>query len=260
VATGTRERILSRAPGVLATGENPTVAQFAEAAGVSRASFYRAFESRGALLEALAVQPEPAAPERILEAALVMVGANGLSALSMDELATRAGVSRATLYRLFPGKPVLFTSLIRTYSPLEPVSSLAIAMKDEPPEVVMPEIARTVYRTVYGSGETRLGLLRAVFFEVSSLAPDAEESAREAMRTILGSVGAYVMAQMTSGRLRPMSPLLALQSFVGPIFFHVLTRPLVERVLGIEIDGELAVTDLAESWLRSMQPDEKESG
>lgn len=255
----TRDRILEKAADILATGEKPTVAQFAEAAGVSRASFYRAFDSRGALLEALAVQPEPGARERILEAALVMVGAHGLAALSMDDLATRAGVSRATLYRLFPGKPALFTSLIRTYSPLEPVSRLALEMKDEPPEVVMPEIARTVYRTVYGSGETRLGLLRAVFFEVSSVAPDAEESAREAMRTIIGSVGAYVMMQMTSGRLRPMSPLLALQSFVGPIFFHVLTRPLVERVLGVEIDGEQAVTELAESWLRSMQPDEEET-
>jgi AcrR family transcriptional regulator len=240
---------------VLATGEKPTVAQFAEAAGVSRASFYRAFESRSALLEALAVHPEPGARERILEAALVMVGAHGLSALSMDDLATRAGVSRATLYRLFPGKPVLFTSLIKTYSPLEPVSKLAIAMNEEPPEVLMPEIARTVYRTVYGSGETRLGMLRAVFFEISSLSPDAEESAREALSTILGSVGAYVMSQMVSGRLRQMSPILALQSFIGPIFFHVLTRPLMERMLGIDIDGEQAVTELAESWLRSMQPD-----
>lgn len=242
---------------MLATGEKPTVAQFAEAAGVSRTSFYRAFESRGALLEALAVQPEPDARERILEAALILVGAHGLNALSMDDLATKAAVSRATLYRLFPGKPVLFTSLIRTYSPLQPVSRLAIAMVDEPPDVVMPEIARTVYRIVYGSGETRLGMLRAIFFEVSSVAPDAEESAREAMLTILGSVGAYVMAQMTSGRLRPMSPLLALQSFIGPIFFHVLTRPLVERVLGIDIDGEQAVTELAESWLRAMRPDDR---
>ncbi len=234
------------------------MAQFAEAAGVSRTSFYRVFESRGALLEALAVSPQPAAREKILEAALVMVGAHGLGPLSMDELATRAGVSRATLYRLFPGKPALFTSLITAYSPLEPVSLLATAMREEPPELVMPEIARTVYRTVYGSGETRLGLLRAVFFEVSSLSPDAEESAREAMRTILGSVGAYVMAQMALRRLRPMSPLLALQAFIGPIFFHVLTRPLVERVLGVDIDGEQAVTELAESWLRSMKPDEKE--
>jgi len=260
VAPQARERILKRARGVLATGEKPTVAQFAKAAGVSRASFYRVFASRGALLEALAVQPERAAREKVLEAALVMVGAHGLSALSMDDLASRAGVSRATLYRLFPGKPALFTSLLKAYSPLEPVSRLVTAMNDEPPEVVMPEIARTVYRTVYGSGETRLGLLRAVFFEVSSLAPDAEESAGEAMRTILGSVGAYVMGQMASGRLRLMSPLLALQAFIGPIFFHVLTRPLVERLLGLDVDGEQAVTELAESWLRSMQPDEKESG
>jgi AcrR family transcriptional regulator len=258
VATRTRDRILRKAPGVLATGEKPTVAQFAEAAGVSRTSFYRAFESRGALLEALDVQPEPAARDRILEAALTMVGAHGLSALSMDDVANRAAVSRATLYRLFPGKPVLFANLIKTYSPLEPVSRLAIAMKDEPPEVVMPEIARTVYRVVYGSGETRLGMLRAVFFEISSLAPDAEEPAREAMGTILGSVGAYLMAQMASGRFRPMSPLLALQSFIGPIFFHVLTRPLVDRLLGIDIDGEQAVTELAESWLRSMRPDEED--
>jgi AcrR family transcriptional regulator len=259
VATRTRDRILSNAAGVLATGEKPTVAQFAEAAGVSRASFYRAFESRGALLEALAVQPEPGARKRILEATFELVGAHGLAALSMDDLATRAGVSRATLYRLFPGKPALFTGLIRTYSPLEPVSRLMIEMKAEPPEVVMPEIARTIYRTVYGSGKTRLGLLRAAFFEVSSLTPDAEEAAREALVAIVGSVGAYVMGQMMSGRLRSMSPLLALQSFVGPIFIHVLTRPVVERVLGMDIDGEQAVTELAESWLRSMRPDEEET-
>ncbi len=257
VATRTRDRILRKAAGVLAVGEKPTVAQFAGAAGVSRASFYRAFGSRGALLEALAVEPEPGASERILEAAIALVGEHGLAGLSMDDLATRAGVSRATLYRLFPGKPAVFTELIRTYSPLEPVSRLALEMKGEPPEVLMPEIARTVYRTVYGSGEPRIGLLRAVFFEVSSLAPDAEESVRVAMQTIIGSVGAYVMTQMTSGRLRPMSPLLALQSFIGPIFFHVLTRPLVERVLGVDVDGEQAVTELAESWLRSMRPDKE---
>jgi TetR/AcrR family transcriptional regulator, regulator of autoinduction and epiphytic fitness len=259
MAGRTRDQILARAPGVLANGEKPTVAQFAEAAGVSRASFYRAFESRGALLEALAVEPEPGARERILEAALNMVGAQGLTALSMDDLATQANVSRATLYRLFPGKAMLFTSLVKAFSPLEPVTRVMSTMQDQPPEVVMPEIARTIFRTVYGSGETRVGMLRAMLFEVSSLTPDAEESAREVMSTILGSVGTYVMAQMESGRLRRMHPLLALQSFIGPIFFHLMTRPMFQRVLSFEFDGETAVTELAESWLRAMVPDEKEN-
>jgi len=233
------------------------VGQVAAAAGISRASFYRAFESRRALLEALEVEPEPRARERILDAGMDMVGASGLAAVSMDELAVRAGVSRATLYRLFPGKSALFTGLLRTFSPLEPVSILVNSMRDQPPDVVMPEIARTVFRTVYGSGTPRIGLLRAVVLELSSLSPDSEDAARDLVAAIIGSVGAYVMAQMAAGRLRPMHPLLALQSLVGPIFFHLLTRPFAERVLGLEIEGEQAVVDLAGNWLRAMKPDEE---
>jgi AcrR family transcriptional regulator len=229
------------------------VAEFAAAAGVSRATFYRTFESREALLEALDIPPEPETRERILEIALKLVGAQGLTALSMDELAIQADVSRATLYRLFPGKAALFTSLIHEYSPLDPVSHLLSTRQHEPPEVLMPEIARTVYRTLYSAGESRFGVLRTLFFEISSLSPDSTEAAHDAIRSIVGSLALYLMQHMHGGRLRPMHPVLALQSFVGPIFFHLMTRPLAERMLGLDIDGEQAVTLLAESWLRAMQ-------
>jgi TetR/AcrR family transcriptional regulator of autoinduction and epiphytic fitness len=249
----TRVRILGPARDLLARGGSPTVAELAAAAGVSRASFYRAFESREALLEALDLQPEPGARERILEAALRLVGAHGLTALSMDDLAAQADVSRATLYRLFPGKGALFTSLVHEYSPLDPVSLLLATKHDEPPEVLMPEIARTVYRTLYGAGESRLGMVRALFFEINSLSPDSTDAAHDAIRSMVGSLAIYLVQQMQSGRLRRMHPLLALQSFVGPIFFHLLTRPFAERMLGLEIGGEQAVTQLAETWLRAMK-------
>jgi AcrR family transcriptional regulator len=232
------------------------VAEFAAAAGVSRASFYRAFESREALLDALDVQPEPGTRERILDAALTLVGAHGLTALSMDDLATQADVSRATLYRLFPGKAALFTSLVHEYSPLDAVTELLNTRQGEPPEVLMPEIARTAYRTFYGAGETRVGMLRALLLEISSLAPDTAEAAQEAIRGMVGSLAVYVMGHMRDGRLRLMPPLLALQSFVGPILFHLITRPLAERMLGLDIDGDQAVTLLAENWLRAMKPEE----
>ena len=252
----TRERILGKARGMLVKGGSPTVAQLAAAAGVSRATFYRAFETRDALLEALDLQPEPGARERILDVALKLVGAHGLSALSMDDLATQAEVSRATLYRLFPGKTALFTSLLHEYSPLDAVSKLLSTRHQERPEVLMPEIARTVYRTFYGSGESRVGVLRTLFFEISSLAPDTSEAAQEVLRAIVGSLAVYLVGQMQTGRLRQMHPVLALQSFVGPIFFHLMTRPLAERVLGFDVDGEEAVTLLAENWLRGMSPKE----
>ena len=241
-------RILEQAPRVLAQGGKPTVADFATAAGVSRASFYRHFKSRDALLEALEVTPEPDARERILGAAVEMVGAQGLTALSMDELADRAAVSRATLYRIFPGKGALLTALIESYSPLEPVTEVLVRRHEEPPEVLMPELARTAYRTAGG----QIGLMRALFFEVSRLSPETEEVAAQTITKVVGLLVMYLTSQMSAGTLRRMHPLLALQSFVGPILFHILTRPLAERVLQLDSEGEAAVTQLAEAWLEAM--------
>lgn len=234
-----------------------TVDDFAMAAGVSRTSFYRAFGSRAALLEALGLAPTPVARERILRLALDMVGARGLAAMSMDDLADGAGVSRATLYRLFPGKSALFTALVHAYSPLDPVIALIEERQDQPPEKVMPEVARAVYRTVVGGEEDRTGLIRALFTEVTSLAPDAEEATRDAIVRVVGAVAGYVLAQMAAGRLRQMHPLLALQSFIGPIFFHLMTRRAARAVLGVEMDEEQAVIELAELWLRAMHIEQR---
>jgi len=245
-------RILDRAPSVLARDGKATVEDLARAAGISRASFYRHFKSREALLAALAMAPEPGARDRILAAAVEMVGAQGLRTLSMDELADRAGVSRATLYRLFPGKGALLAALIDAYSPLEPVSRLLAERQGEPPEVLMPELARAAYRSSHG----RAGMLRALFFEVSGLAPETEEVARQTIARVAGLLVMYISGQMSAGRLRSMHPLLALQSFIGPVLFHILTRRLAERVLHLDVEGERAVTELAGAWLRAMATEE----
>lgn len=56
----------------------------------------------------IATSPE----DRVLDAARRCVDRWGLSKLTIDDVATEAGVSRATLYRLFPGgKDVLFDAL-----------------------------------------------------------------------------------------------------------------------------------------------------
>jgi hypothetical protein len=38
-----------------------------------------------------------------------------------------------------------------------------------------------------------------------------------------------------------------------------MTRPLAERLLGFEIEGEQAVTLLAENWLRAMAPERRQA-
>src|SRR2546429_9963864 len=100
-----RERILAGARTLLQTSDRATVAEIATAAGTSKAGFYREFESRAALLEALRLDPALGARERILAAGLEMIGDRGLALLSMDELTSPRGGPRRALRHPSPRLP-----------------------------------------------------------------------------------------------------------------------------------------------------------
>jgi AcrR family transcriptional regulator len=247
----TAESVLVAARRVLDRDRGASLDEVARAAGVSRATVYRLFGSRDGLLRALDLESGPDARQRVLAAALELVGRGGLGRLSMDEVAAAAGVSRASLYRLFPGKPALFRALVETYSPLEAISTTLERMGDRPPEEVVPELARLAARTLAG----RVGVVRTLVFEVTSASEETAEAARYVLLPALSALGGYLAEQMAAGRLRPMHPLLALQSLAGPLLLHLITRNLAERMLALDVSLEEAVTALARSWVRGMRPD-----
>lgn len=245
----TRARILSAARRLARSGERPTLGEVAQAAGVSRATVHRVVGSRAELLTAIDANPDPATRDRVLNAALEMVGEHGLAALSMDELALRAGTSRANLYRLFPGKAVLFRELVAVYAPLRPVQEALVELGEAPPEVVMPELARRAARHLEG----RIGLVRTLFLEITGSEPEAESGRELAVAEGFAGVVGYLVQQMQAGRLRRMDPALAMQMFVGPVMVHLLTRPILARLVGQPPPLEESVTQLAEGWLRAMK-------
>lgn len=235
-----RRQVMAAAREVLAVDPQAPVDRITRRAGVSRATFYRHFGSRDALLESVAHEPRPGSRERILSAAQDMLIHTSLAELSMDELARAADVSRGTLYRLFPGKAALLRGLIEEYSPFEAVRAIVAGHRQDPPDVVLPLIGREVA----GTARDRLGLLRAVFVEVTSGTEPALTSMRPLFTSTLGVLAEYMATQMAAGRIRPMHPLIALQAFVGPIFFHLLTRPVIALVTDLPMTPEQAVDDL----------------
>jgi AcrR family transcriptional regulator len=230
--------------------------ELAAAAGVSRATLYRLFGSQQNLLRELGLEPPPTVRSRVLDTALDLVGRHGLAELSMEELAARAGVSRATLYRLFPGKVALFAELVRRFSPFEPIAAVLETMGDRPPAEVIPAVAHAMATAMEG----RIGLLLQLLFEVSRGDPDHagadfQEGAADAMRT-LPLVAGYLAEQMTAGRLRRMDPVLAVQALAGPIVMHLLMQAPTESQSGlgrgVALPLEEVVDEVVGIWLRAM--------
>jgi AcrR family transcriptional regulator len=246
-----RGRLLAAARPLFEAGERPSVDELARAAGVSRATFYRHFQGRSDLVRALDLEPDPSSRDRVLETAIEMVGRQGLAGLSMDELALRSGVSRASLYRLFPGKPALFRELVRAFSPMEAVVEVVARLGDRPPEEVMPALARAVAASL----RDRVGILRAILLEVTGRGPDTAEGVELFFSQAVSAIVGYAAAQMAAGRLRPMHPVLAVQGFAGPLVMHLLTRELAEERLGLGVDVEEAAGQLAAAWVRGMRPE-----
>jgi AcrR family transcriptional regulator len=242
---------MTAAASLLSAGRQPSVQAIAGAAGVSRTTFYRTFPSRAELVEALQLQPEPDTHQRILEAALQMLQTQTLTTLSMDELAATAGVSRANLYRLYPGKAALFRAILIAYSPFEPAMALFARLCDRPPEEVIPELVLTAYRSVAG----RTGLVRTLLLEVTSMTPETQEAFTETGLRAFGTFARYLWAQMAAGRLRRMQPMLAVQSLVGGVMFHLLASPVLTQATVDIPAGEAAVLQFAQVWLRGMRPE-----
>jgi AcrR family transcriptional regulator len=233
--------------------------ELATRAGISRATLYRLFGNQRHLLQELGLQPPPTVRHRILDTALELLGRHGLAELSMDELAAAAGVSRATLYRLVPGKEALFAELVRGFSPFEPIVAVLETMGDRPPADVIPAIAQAMAAAMDG----HIGLLLQLLFEVSRSGTDhhggadANQDAAQAMRT-LPLVAGYLDQQMAAGRLRRMDPVLAMQALAGPIVMHLLMQASAQARSGaghgVAVSLEGVVDELAGIWLRAMTP------
>ena len=237
--------------------------ELATRAGVSRATLYRLFGSQQHLLHELGLQPPPTVRSRILDTALELVGRHGLAELSMDELAATAGVSRATLYRLVPGKEALFAELVRRFSPFEPIAAVLETAGERPPAEVIPAIAQAMAAAMDG----HIGLLLQLLFELTRTDPDSHggadsnQDAAQAMRT-LPLVAGYLDAQMAAGHLRRMDPVLAMQALAGPIVMHLLMPASAaaqsDAGHGVALPMEGVVDELVGLWLRAMTPSDQQ--
>lgn len=246
----TRDAILAAAGEALAADPTASLTDVTAAAGVSRATFYRHFESRAALLAALDLEPDPGAKARILAAALDQLAEGGLRGLSMDDVAEAAGVSRASVYRLFPGKQALFAGLLEVYSPFADVGAAIHRVVGLPPGEALPRLLRDAAAAM----SSRSAVMRSLLLEASSGTPDAVAAAQLAISPLYAELAPYFATQMEAGHLRPVHPMVAAQAFLGPLMLFLLTQSVAAPVAGFGDDAPDAAEAFAQIALRGLLP------
>ena len=247
--------MLAKVAAAFAGGAAPSMDEMALAAGVSRAALYGLFGSRAALLDAIGADVPPSVEERILVAAGEIVAERGFGGLTLDEVAQRSGVSRATVYRLYPGKAALYRKVARAYLPTDEAMQMMDSMADRPPTEVMATLARGLAQ----AGEVRIGVLRSVLFEVSGGPGGGNEEFLDEAYLNVQVIIRYLERQMDAGRFRKVDPVLAMQAFLAPVMFHAVSRPVLEQYGLLHMSLEEAVQTLTEGWLRSMAPPRRRS-
>lgn len=243
----TREGVLEKVKEAFAGEPAPSMDEMAAAAGVSRAALYGLFGSRAELVGAIGAELPPSVEDRILAAAGEVVAERGYSGLSLDEVAQRSGVSRATVYRLYPGKTALFKEVSAMHLSIDEALSMMETVEDRPPAEVLPALARSMVQ----EGSVRMGVLRSILFEVAR-GEDVEflDEAYQRTKVII----AYLERQMAAGRLRRVDPVLAMQGFLAPLMLHAVSRPSLERYGMLNVTEEEAATEVTAAFLRAMAP------
>lgn len=202
------------------------MAELAEAAGVSRATLYRAHPSKRALLEALrrggVALEEPPEPEaRALAAVERVLLEGGFAALTMERVAADAALSLRTVYRCFGDRAGLLRAFIRSRRwppvPIRPARPIASA---EDVERALVEHTRALLEALE-EGKALLRLALAAPGETGEVLREV----RAAERGSVATLAAFLEEQMEAGWLRRDDARTLAAAYGGQLLAAVLLLP-----------------------------------
>lgn len=162
-----------------------------------------------------------ARPDEILDAALAEFAAQGFDAARMDDVAKRAGLSKAGIYLYFPSKEALLTALIeRELAPIAArVAALAAAGQADPVGA-MRLIAATFAERF---GDTRILQIPRLVISIANRFPEIAALYRARVADpAIAAFESLIRAGIAQGAFREMPPRAALRAFIGPLIFEAL--------------------------------------
>ena len=177
------------------------------------------------------------AREAILSAAAELLLARGLGAVSMDEVAERAGASKATIYRWWPTKETLaLDALYHEWDAVRPVASETGSVREDLLLLLRPWVS-LVSKRPYGR------VIGALITEAQTDPVFAEQYRERFIEPRRDQARPILTRAIERGELPVTTDIeLALDLLYGPVYHRLLHghAPLSERFLQNLVDTVLA--------------------
>jgi AcrR family transcriptional regulator len=192
-----------------------------------------------------------ARPAEIVAAALSVFAERGFAAARLEDIAARAGVSKAALYLYFDTKEDLFRAVVsEAVAPNLEALEAAAAEHEGPIEdlvrFLLPSLARIASTSPLG------GVVKMVIGESRNFPELAKIWHDRLVSRILGAVAGVIARAQARGEVRPGDARIYALSLAGPMLLGVLWRETFASIGAEPFDLEAIAAQHAKTALAGM--------
>ena len=165
----------------------------------------------------VAGKPRPEDPRtRILAAAAEVFAEKGFDGVGVDDIARQAGVNKAMIYYHFADKLALYREVVAEMMGAVGARVTAVAeAAGAPPDKLDAFIAAFVEMA-----DQRPWFPTMLLREIAEGAPHLDVDTLGRLRVIIAAFGRILAEGQATGAFRPVHPVLAYVSVVGPLMFN----------------------------------------
>ena len=197
-----------------------------------------------------------ARPQEILDAALAVFAEKGFAAARMDEIATRAGVSKGTIYLYFESKEAVFRALVQA-TLARRVSDLAAVVRDHKGPIA-PLLRELLLRLGHFVSTSDLVVLPKMVIAEAGNFPDLARIYREeVVERGLTLFSGLLQAGMARGEFRKVPVQHAVRLCMAPLLLAAIWRTTFAALDSSPYDYAGLIETHVSTLLRGLQPEER---
>ena len=191
-------------------------------------------------------------PGEIIEAALALFVEKGFAATRLDDVAARAGLSKAAIYLYFENKTALLKGVIQQASGNNVLKVEAMLSQHKGPvaallPLILDFLASRIEQTPMASVTKLIIAESRAFPEIGRFYLD------EVIGRGMPVMETLIRRGIAQGEFRPVDPYLTVRSLVGPMVLTIIWRTVFEPIGAEKLDARALARHHADLMLHALR-------